>query len=174
MSFSAWLSANYEEKGPIKWLAFLFELLASLTLFALMAVTCIDVVGRYLFNSPLKGGTELTEIGVAVMVFAAMPVVTWRGGQIVVDLLDHFLNSTVLKILSLLAAAIMSFSLYFLAWRIFELGERNIKRGIVTEFLSLPTGLLIEYIAIMSWATALGMMTYGVYHILQQGKNKNT
>ncbi|WP_010324211.1 TRAP transporter small permease [Marinobacterium stanieri] len=171
MSFSAWFNAHYDEKGPAKWLAFFLEAVSSLVLFTLMALTCVDVVGRYLFNSPLHGGTELTEIGLAVMVFAAMPVITWRGGHIVVDLLDRFLGSKVVKALSLFAALVMSTSLYFLALRIFELGERSIRRGVVTEFLAMPTGYIVQYIAIMSWATAAGMITYGVYRILFQSKD---
>ncbi|SIP93252.1 TRAP transporter small permease [Marinobacterium stanieri] len=171
MSFSAWFNEHYDEKGPVKWLAFFLEAVSSLVLFTLMALTCVDVVGRYLFNSPLHGGTELTEIGLAVMVFAAMPVITWRGGHIVVDLLDRFLGSKVVKALSLFAALVMSTSLYFLALRIFELGERSIRRGVVTEFLAMPTGYIVQYIAIMSWATAAGMITYGVYRILFQSKD---
>ncbi len=171
MSFSAWFNAHYDEKGPVKWLAFFLEAVSSFVLFFLMALTCVDVVGRYLFNSPLHGGTEMTEIGLAVMVFAAMPVITWRGGHIVVDLLDRFLGSKIVKALSLFAALVMSTSLYFLAWRIFELGERSIRRGVVTEFLAMPSGYVVQYIAIMSWATALGMITYGVYRILFQSKD---
>jgi TRAP-type C4-dicarboxylate transport system permease small subunit len=136
-----------------------------------MGLTRVDVVGRYLFNSPLHGGTELTEIGLAVMVFAAMPVVTWRGGHIVVDLLDRFLGPVVVKLLAVFAALIMSASLHFLAVRIYQLGERSIGRGVVTEFLGLPSGYVVIYIAVMSWATAVGMITYGVYRILFQDKH---
>ncbi len=170
MSFSAWLKAHYDEKGPARWLAFFLEGAAALVLFVLMALTCVDVLGRYLFNSPLHGGTEMTEIGLAVMVFAAMPVITWRGGHIVVDLLDRFLGGKVVKVLSLFAALVMSSSWYFLALRIFEQGERSIRRGVVTEFLEMPTGYVVQYIAIMSWVTAFGMITYGVYRILFQSK----
>lgn len=170
MSFISWINTQYEEKGPLKWFAFLCELVGASVLFGLMMVTCIDVAGRYVFNSPLVGATELTELGLAVLVFSAMPVVTWRGMQIVVDLLDHYLNSTLLKALSLFAALVMSTSLYFLAWRIFEMGERSMRRGIVTDFLGIPRGLVIEYIAIMSWATIVGMMTFGIYRIVCQRK----
>ena len=62
MTFSAWLSAHYEEQGPIKWLAFALELIAAVTLMALMLLTCADVVGRYFFDNSVDGATELTEI----------------------------------------------------------------------------------------------------------------
>jgi len=100
------------------------------------------------------------------MVFTAMPVITYRGGHIVVDLLDNVLGQTVLKVLGLVSAVIISSSMYFLGVRIFELGERSIRRGVVTEFLGMPSGYISEYIAIMSWLTAAGMITLGVYRML--------
>lgn len=171
MSFTAWLKAQYDEKGPVRWLAFLLELIAAIMLMALMLVTCIDVIGRYVFNNPIPGAIELTQISMAILVFAVMPVVTWRGGHIVVDLLDSYLSPIVLKTLALLSALVVSISFYFVGMRIFELGTRSIRRGEVTEFLGIPSGYLVQYIAIMSWVTAAGIITYGVYRILFQDKS---
>tara|TARA_R110000824_G_scaffold189107_1_gene370550 strand:+ start:133 stop:648 length:516 start_codon:yes stop_codon:yes gene_type:complete len=171
MSLATWVNKHYREEGPAKWLAFLLELVAATVLFLLMLTTCLDVAGRYLFNSPVPGATELTRLGLALMVFAAMPLITWRGGHIVVDLLDNVLGLKVLKVFGLVSALIISSSMYFLALRIFELGERSIRRGVVTEFLGLPSGYITEYIAIMSWLTAFGMITLGVYRILFQDKH---
>jgi len=171
MSFVAWLKAHYDEKGPVRWLAFLLELIAAVMLMALMLITCIDVVGRYVFNNPLPGSVELTEIGMALMVFAAMPVVTWRGAHVVVDLLDRYLNSLVVKVLALISAVTIAVSFYYLGRRIYQLGERSLRRGEVTEFLGISTGYVVQYIAIMSWATAFGVITYGVYRIFFQDKS---
>ena len=142
MSLATWVNKHYREEGPAKWLAFLLELVAATVLFLLMLTTCLDVAGRYLFNSPVPGATELTRLGLALMVFAAMPLITWRGGHIVVDLLDNVLGLKVLKVFGLVSALIISSSMYFLALRIFELGERSIRRGVVTEFLGLPSGYI--------------------------------
>ncbi|PFG11227.1 TRAP transporter small permease [Marinobacter sp. LV10MA510-1] len=166
MSLATWVNSHYSEKGPAKWLVFLLELVAASVLFLLMLTTCLDVAGRYLFNSPVLGATELTRLGLALMVFAAMPVITYRGGHIVVDLLDNVLGQKVLKVLGLVSALVISSSMYFLGVRIFELGERSIRRGVVTEFLGLPSGYIAEYIAIMSWLTAATMITLGVYRVL--------
>lgn len=166
MTFSAWISAHYEEKGPVAWLAFFLELIAALTLFFLMALTCADVFGRYFLDNAVDGATELTEMGIAILVFAEMPVVTWRGGHVVVDILDKMMGSKLIKILGLVSAFLMSTSLYFLAIRIYELAERSNNRGEVTEYLQLPVGYIVQYIAFMSWVTAGAMITYGVYRIL--------
>ena len=166
MSLSAWVNAHYDEIGPVKWLAFALELVAAVVLFSLMAITCVDVAGRYLFANSLDGATELTEVGLAIMLFAEMPVVTWRGGHVVVDIMDRVLGGTIVKVLGLLAALVISTSMYFLGMRIFELAERSLRRGVVTEYLEMPAGYIVQYIAVMSWFTALGMITYGIYRII--------
>ncbi|MBR9867410.1 TRAP transporter small permease [uncultured Amphritea sp.] len=166
MSFCAWISAHYEEQGPVKWLAFVLEMIAAITLFLLMLLTCSDVFGRYFLANSIDGTTELTEIGLAILIFAEMPIITWRGGHVVVDILDRMLGGTIIKLLGLLSAFLIASSLYFIATQIFFLAQRSFRRDEVTEFLQLPVGLIVEYIAYMSWITAAGMITYGVYRLL--------
>lgn len=162
----SWFKTHYPEPGVIRWIAFLLELVAASGLFFLMLLTCVDVGGRYLFNNSVDGAVEITQITLAIVVFAEMPVVTWRGAHILVDLLDSYVNQTVIKVLSLFSALIISTSFYVVAVRIWQLGERQLRRGVVTEYLELPAGYLVEYIAIMSWFTAAGMVTYGIYRII--------
>ena len=170
MAFASWFKSHYSEPGPIGWVAFILEVIAASGLFFLMLLTCVDVGGRYLFNNSVDGAVEITQIGLAIVVFAEMPVVTWRGGHILVDLLDSFVSLTVIKVLSLFSALIIASSFYVVAVRIWQLGERQLRRGVVTEFLQLPSGYLVEYIAIMSWFTAAGMLTYGMYRIITMKK----
>lgn len=168
MSFNAWLNQHYEERGPLKWVAFFFELIAALILFALMVLTCADVVGRYFLHNPVPGATELTEMGLAVVLFSAMPVITWRGGHIVVDLIDAILPNAVIRVLVWLSTLIVVTALYFAAVRIYELGARSLKRGIVTDFLHIPAGLVIQYIAILSWITAVGLVISVLLNSIKQ------
>ncbi len=166
MALSAWISAHYKEKGPIAWLAFVLEVIAALTLFSLMILTCADVFGRYFLDNAIDGTTEITEMGIAILVFAEMPIVTWRGGHVVVDIFDKTFGDRWVKALALMSTFIISTSFYFLAVRIFELAARSHRRDEVTEYLQFPVGYIVQYIAIMSWLTAAAMVTYGVYKIL--------
>lgn len=169
MSFSKWLTENYEEPGVIRWVALALEAMAGVALLTLMLVTCIDVAGRYFFSSPLNGATEMTEVGIALLVFAQMPVITWRGGHVVVDILDRFLPPLLIKILGTLSGLLISFAFYALANRIWELAARSLRRNEVTEYLTIPVGVVVQYIAIMSWATAAGMLLWGIWRLwLQQ------
>jgi TRAP-type C4-dicarboxylate transport system permease small subunit len=166
MSFSAWLSTHYEEEGLVKWIAFFLEVIAAITLLILMLLTCTDVLGRYLFDNSLDAASELTEICIAVLVFAEMPIITWRGGHVVVDILDRFIGDKIIKALGLLSIFVMSSSLYYVAHRIFYIGERSIRRGEESEYLAIPMGHVVQYIAIMSWVTAGSVITYGIYILL--------
>jgi len=168
MSFTDWINNHYPEKGPIKFVAFTLEAIAAITLFSLMLLTCADVAGRYFFSNSIDGTTELTEIAIAVMIFAVLPVITWRGGHVVVDILDSFFNNDIIKALSLLAALLISSTLYFLGVRIFQLAERSLRREEITEYLELPVGYIVHYIAIMSWITAALMISYGVFIIIKK------
>ena len=42
----------------------------------LMLITFVDVVSRYLFNLPLRGGFEATELMLLVLIFAGLPLVS--------------------------------------------------------------------------------------------------
>ncbi|EPJ45305.1 MAG: hypothetical protein OFPII_28770 [Osedax symbiont Rs1] len=168
MPFIHWLNTNYSEQGPVKYIAFTLEAIAATTLFLLMLLTCADVTGRYFFSNAIDGTTELTELAIAIMIFSVLPVITWRGGHVVVDILDHYINSKIIQVLSLLAAFLISTSLYFLGSRSFELAARSLRREETTEYLELPVGYIVQYIATMSWITAALMITYGVYLLLRK------
>ncbi|MEJ2623996.1 MAG: TRAP transporter large permease subunit [Pseudolabrys sp.] len=71
--------------GPLELLLSLF---AAGTLFALMVLRCIDVVGRYAFNAPVPGASELTGLGLALLIFATLPIVTAYGEHVSVGLLE--------------------------------------------------------------------------------------
>ena len=58
---------------------------AAAILFAMMVLTTVDVVARYVFNRPLRGAFEITELLLVVLIFAGLPLVSlagelWRRG----------------------------------------------------------------------------------------------
>ena len=45
------------------------SILAGIVLLWIVAVTCVDVVGRYFFNSPLYAGAEILKVSMAGVIF---------------------------------------------------------------------------------------------------------
>ena len=64
-------------------------LLGGLVLFGLVLLVSTAVFARYVLNQPILGDQELVEIGMALVVMAAMPLTTFQNGHIRVDILDH-------------------------------------------------------------------------------------
>ncbi len=149
------------EKGMIRWLLLALQGLGAFTLLALMLITCTDVIGRYVFNHPLTGSTELTEIAVGIVVFSVFPVISWRNEHIVVDILDGLFSARMNLIRNLLINLIVAIALYFLATRIYVLGQRSLSYQEVTEYLGIPSGWMMIFIAVMCWLSAFTVITLG-------------
>jgi len=65
--------------------------LAAAALFAIMALTFFDVLGRKLASNSIPGSLELTEMLMVVVIFAALPLVSQRGEHVTFDSLDAYL-----------------------------------------------------------------------------------
>ncbi len=151
------------EKGPIHGLVLFLQGLAAFTLLSLMMITVVDVVGRYVFNRPLTGSTELTEIAVGIVVFSVFPLITWRNEQVVVDILDGFVPPRLHFIRTVLFNLIIAGSLLFLGQRIWVLGQRSLSYEEVTEYLGIPSGWMMLFIAVSCWLTAVMTVSIGNY-----------
>ncbi|MEQ8349276.1 MAG: TRAP transporter small permease [Sneathiellaceae bacterium] len=62
-------------------------LLAVMIVF-LAVLTLFDVLGRYVFSAPIPGALEITEIVMALMIGAALPLVERRQAHITVDFVE--------------------------------------------------------------------------------------
>ncbi len=102
--------------GPLERVLSVF---VAVDLFCLMALRCVDVVGRYGLNAPVPGTSELTGLGLGALIFAALPIVTAHSEHVRVSLLEMIVgprSSSVEKIFllatSLLALAVMALRLW--------------------------------------------------------------
>ncbi len=63
------------------------EYCSCVTVFILAALTTIDAVGRYAFNSPIGGATEISELLLVTLISLSFPVLTACGEHVDVDIL---------------------------------------------------------------------------------------
>ena len=62
---------------------------ASAILFAMMVLTFVDVVLRYVFNRPIASAFELTELMLVVLIFAGLPLVSLADEHAVMDFVEQ-------------------------------------------------------------------------------------
>lgn len=111
--------------------------LTAVALFAMMTLTCVDVVGRYVFNRPVPGGLEVIEILVAATVFGALPLVTLREEHVMVDLLDAVVPDWMLRIQNVAACVLSAAVCGVAAWQLLLRANRMLGYGDTTAVLKL-------------------------------------
>jgi TRAP-type transport system small permease protein len=122
---------------------------ASILLFCLMTLTFADVVARYLLNRPIRGAFEITELGLLVLIFAGLPLVSHADEHVTMDFIDRILPQRVLnawmRVMHALCAAIM----FFLTWQVWIKAARISAYGDTTDVLRILVGPFVYFMALM-------------------------
>lgn len=92
----------------------LFLHIAMAALFVMMMATVVDVFMRYAFNSPVTGTYDVVEICLAITVFYSLGAVISGVNEILIDLIDQMVSSSVLMILKRIAALLSCAVLIFI------------------------------------------------------------
>lgn len=153
MTLPADAQASPRPPGWYRALACLSALLIAL----LIGVTCVDVIGRYALNRPLGGAYELTQMLLAALVFAALPLTSANGGHVEVDLALHLFPPRVQRLLGRLAGLVSALALGFFAWRLALIGLSQMHEGTLSASLALPMAPL-AFLASLSCALSAVVM----------------
>ncbi len=130
-------------------------LLAAVALFAIMALTLADVLGRKLLNHSITGSLELTEILMVVVIFAALPMVSLHGEHVVFDSLDHLMPPWLRRLQQGVVDLGCAAALGALAWLMWDKAVQMASYGDTTAQLQLPLGPFVKLMAVLCGLTAL-------------------
>jgi TRAP-type transport system small permease protein len=128
---------------------------ASALLFAMMCLTFVDVVARYLFNSPIRGGFEMTELTLLVLIFAGLPLVSHGDEHVTMDFIDRMLPPRALDLLVRAVHALVAAMFFFLTWQMLIKARRIAGYGDTTDVLRVTVGPFVYFMAAMIALTAL-------------------
>lgn len=159
-------------KQPSIWryIAVIPTWLAAVALFALMVMTFFDVLLRSIFDNPIEAATELTRLFMAMIVFASLPLVSWKGGNIVVDLMDPLFSRRAARLRDIVIDLLCGVLLLWPAKRVFDLAERARDYGDTTEYLNMPQFYAGWFIAFFTGVTALALIARGIARIVAPEK----
>ncbi len=133
--------------------------------FILMCMTIIDVVMRYFFHSGFKGNIELTEIGIALIVFLGLSFTQYVGGHVHVDIFVNMIKNLrvrfcwngIVRIITAVFSAFVTYAVFLRAP-----GERT-----VTGVLKVPLGPVMYIVAIGMAFFTLVLFMDGLDYFLQ-------
>lgn len=133
-------------------------MLAALSLFAIMWLTLVDVVGRKFFSHSIPGGLEITEILLVCVIFAGLPLVSWRGEHVVFDTFDKLIPPGVRKVQVRVVHVLNAGVFAWLAWLMHIKALRFFSYGDTTSYLLLP-------LAPVAWGMAALLLLTGIVHL---------
>jgi len=132
--------------------------LAASLLMLLMLLTCVDVAARYFFNSPIYGGFEVTEMLLAAMIFAGLPVVTLRNEHVTVDLFEAITPDWLLRIQHAFACVVGLLCTGFVSYRLWILALDLDRKGQTTAELEFKASHLAYTMSILMALTAVALL----------------
>ena len=120
---------------------------ASAILMAMMLLTVVDVVARYVFNRPLRGAFEVTELMLVVLIFAGLPLVSFTDEHAVMDFIDRLLGGRgQLRVERVVQAANAAFML-LLAWLVWRKANTIWAYRDATDVLRILYGPFVYFMA---------------------------
>lgn len=134
-------------------------IMAAMALFSIMLLTVVDVTGRKFFDNSVPGGLELTEMLMVVVIFGALPLVSWRGEHVVFDTLDGLIPGWLRSIQARVIHLVCAGAFFFLGRLMVMRAERFAEYGDTTVYLALS-------IAPVAWLMAALLALTGLAHLL--------
>lgn len=129
-------------------------LMAAMALFTIMWLTVFDVTGRKFFNHSVPGGLEITEVLMVVVIFGALPLVSWRSEHVVFDSLDPFIPDWIQSIQQRLVHLVCAVAFGFMAYLMVMRADRFQEYGDITVYLQLPLSPVATMMAVFLAMTA--------------------
>jgi TRAP-type C4-dicarboxylate transport system permease small subunit len=126
---------------------------SGLGIVAMMLLTCADVFLRYLFNAPIEGTLDLTQMLMVVTVFFGLAYCGWTGGHVVVDLLRDLVPARVIVPLAIAVNAVGAVAMLAMGWESIQTSMVYMLTGETPMTVLVPKYPFI-------WIAAFGSFTY--------------
>jgi TRAP-type transport system small permease protein len=112
--------------------------LGGAVLMLLMLLIVYEVMMRYFFGRPFRGGFELTELAMALIVAFGLPYTAITRGHVSVDLLGRWLDRPSWRWLNVLVHLVGAVLLLVVAWRAGLHALGSYRWGDITNMMRIP------------------------------------
>ena len=121
---------------------------ASVILLLMMALTVVDVVARYVFNRPLRGAFEVTELLLLVLIFAGLPLVSFSDEHAVMDFVDRVIGPVAQRRLERVVQLVNAAFMFLLTWLVWRKADRIWAYRDATDVLRILYGPFVYFMAV--------------------------
>ncbi|MDA0275997.1 MAG: TRAP transporter small permease [Proteobacteria bacterium] len=128
---------------------------SSVLLVSMMLLTFVDVVARYLLNRPIRGGFEVTELLLLVLIFAGLPLVSHADEHVTMDFIDRILPPAALRVLVRVVHALCAAVMFFLTWQVWIKAGRIASYGDTSDVLRITIAPFVYFMDAMIAVTGM-------------------
>lgn len=133
---------------------------AALVLALLAGLTFCDVVARYLFSKSFSFTVEATELGMGLIVYLGVGLITHEKGHVAVDFVTIRLPRVAQALLETIVNLLSLAYLAFLVWRLFLRAEELGDKGDYTPIWHMPLWPVAGVMAIGSVFFLTGVLLH--------------
>jgi len=126
----------------------LLGIAASAILLAMMLLTVVDVVARYVFSRPVRGAFEVTELMLVVLIFAGLPLVSFSEEHAVMDFIDRVTGARARRWLRRAVEAASAAFMFLMAWLTWLKADRIWAYRDATDVLRVLYGPFVYFMAV--------------------------
>ena len=119
-------------------LSTVLSMVVCLVFFGMMIMTVLDVILRYLFNSPLLGAFEITEFMMVVIVFFSLAYTQSQKGHVTVDFFVTRLSEQKRRVINLISHSIYFLLILTITWKSVARAIEILETKEVSGTLSIP------------------------------------
>jgi len=127
----------------------------AVALFAMAALTFLDVMGRYVFSAPIPGTFENVGLLMGAVVFSALPLITRADEHITVGLFDRYFRGTIRKLRRLVILIGSALVMAFFTERLWFVALDELRTGYVTEYSNFSRA---PYLIVLSFLGAVTVL----------------
>ena len=133
----------------------LLGIAASAILLSMTVLTFVDVVARYVFNRPLRGAFEITELLLLVLIFAGLPLVSYANEHALMDFIDRLLPAALQRAWVRGVEVVCAATMFLLTWMVWLKADRIWAYRDATDVLRIVYGPFVYFMAVMIGLAAL-------------------
>ena len=145
------------EGGFISALFRVLTVVVALMMFAMMALTFADVVGRCVFANPVPGAREYIEYIMGTLIFSGFPLLSRDNAHITVSLFEKAFRGRVKIWKEVLIIAVSAGSVGFISVRIWNSARDFHESGVWGEYLDFPIYPVVYVMSVLSFV-AFGVL----------------
>ncbi|MCR9139315.1 MAG: TRAP transporter small permease [Alphaproteobacteria bacterium] len=126
------------------------EILSSIVLAAMMFLTFVDVIGRYVLKAPVFGAAEMISTLLAFTIFLGLGIANAKDRHIVVELLDHRIRAISPRIYDFVIQGFSICAMCLIVYVLFEQAREAAHVNSVTVVLEWPLAWIIGTVATLA------------------------